>query len=177
MQLHNRQQWLTVVAIGAAALFAGDKLLLTPLINAWKVRAARVTELRQQVSDGKAMLSREQVIRTRWEQLRRSTLPSNTSAAEQNFFNTVDRWAQDSRVTVNALTPQWKRDAKDYLTLQCRIDASGNLAALSRFIYSIERDPMAVHLESLEVGARDKDGQQLSLALQISGLVLNPIPK
>lgn len=177
MQLHNRQQWLTVVAIGAAALFAGDKLLLTPLINAWKARAARVTELRQQVSDGKAMLSREQVIRTRWEQLRRSTLPSNTSAAEQHFFNTVDRWAQDSRVTVNALTPQWKRDAKDYLTLQCRIDASGNLAALSRFIYSIERDPMAVHLESLEVGARDKDGQQLSLALQISGLVLNPIPK
>jgi hypothetical protein len=177
MELRNRQQLLTIAAIAVAALFAGDKLLLTPLINAWKARAARVAELRLQVEDGQAMLNREKVVRTRWEQLRRSTLPSNTSAAEQSFFNTVDRWARDSRVTVNALTPQWKRDAKDYLTLQCRIDASGNLGTLSRFIYNIERDPMAVHLQSLEVGARDKDGQVLSLALQISGLVLNPVLK
>jgi len=32
---------------------------------------------------------------------------------------------------------------------------------------------MALKLESVELGARDKDGQQLSLALQVSGLVLN----
>ena len=46
-------------------------------------------------------------------------------------------------------------------------------ARLSRFLYSVERDPMALKLELVELGARDKDGQQLSLGLQLSGLVLN----
>lgn len=174
MQINNRQQWLTVLAIAVVALFAGDKLLFTPLINAWKARGARIVELRRQVADGKTLLGREQVIRTRWEQLRRSSLPSSTSAAEQTVFKQIDRWAQDSRVVVNALTPQWKRDGQDFMTLQCRIDASGNLDSLARFIYSIERDPMAISLESLEVAARDKNGQLLTLALQLSGLVLNP---
>jgi hypothetical protein len=33
---------------------------------------------------------------------------------------------------------------------------------------------MALKLELVELGARDKEGQQLSLGLQLSGLVLNP---
>ncbi len=33
---------------------------------------------------------------------------------------------------------------------------------------------MALKLELVELGARDKEGQQLSLGVQLSGLVLSP---
>jgi hypothetical protein len=59
------------------------------------------------------------------------------------------------------------------MTYECRVDATGDLGKLSRFLYSVERDPMALKLELVELGARDKEGQQLSLGLQLSGLVLN----
>jgi hypothetical protein len=54
------------------------------------------------------------------------------------------------------------------------VDATGDLGRLSRFLYQLERDPMALKLATLELGARDKEGQQLSLGLQLSGLVLTP---
>jgi hypothetical protein len=76
-------------------------------------------------------------------------------------------------VVISAITPQWKHDSDDYMTYECRVDAAGDLEKLSRFLYSVERDPMALKLELVELGARDKEGQQLSLALQLSGLVLN----
>lgn len=177
MEIKNRQQWLTVGALALVVLFAGDQLLFTPLVNFWKGRANRITELRKEVTQGKALLDREQAIRGRWEQMRRNTLPSNTSAAEQTVFKAIDQWAQDSRIAITALTPQWKRDSDQFITLQCRVDASGNMNALSRFIYDIEKDPMALKIESLELGARDKDGQVLAVALQLSGLVLNPQTK
>jgi Tfp pilus assembly protein PilO len=177
MQISGRQQWLTIAAIAVVALFAGDKLLVSPLTSAWKKRAASLAELRKEVTQGKGMLEREQSIRRRWDQIRRNTLPNNASSAEQTFFRAIDRWAQSSGVSVTALTPQWRRDSDKFAALQCRIDASGGLGNLSHFIYDIERDPMALKLESLELGARDKDGQQLTLALQISGLVLNPEAK
>ena len=50
---------------------------------------------------------------------------------------------------------------------------AGDLSKLSRFLYSVEKDPMALRMELVELGARDKEGQQLSLGLQLSGLVLN----
>jgi hypothetical protein len=48
---------------------------------------------------------------------------------------------------------------------------------VSRFLYDIERDPMGLKLETVQLTARDNDGQQIALGLQISGLILNPKPQ
>jgi len=36
---------------------------------------------------------------------------------------------------------------------------------------------MALRLESIELGAKDKDGQLVNMGLQFSGLALNPQPQ
>ena len=174
MQTKNRQQFLIVVAVAAAALLAGDRLVFSPLTKAWGRRAARITELRKEISQGRMLLGREQGLRARWQQMSRNTLPKDTSAAEQQVFKAIDLWAQNSGVAISAITPQWKHDSDDYMTFECRVDATGDLGRLSRFLYQLERDPMALKLATLELGARDKEGQQLSLGLQLSGLVLTP---
>ena len=109
--------------------------------------------------------------------MQQRTLTNNLSAAEQQFWRAIYTYAQETRVTLNAITPQWKHDAEDYMTYECRIDAAGDLDRLTRFLHSVERERMALKLESVEFGARDKEGQQLSLGLQIGGLLLNPPPK
>jgi hypothetical protein len=174
MQIKNRQQVLIIGAIAAVALFAGDQLVLSPLLKAWSTRETRLSDLRKDINRGNMLAQREQSIRDRWEQWSRNTLPNNTSAAEQKVFHAIDSWAQNSGVTISAITPQWKHDSDDYMTFECRVDAAGDLGRLSRFLYSVEREPMALKLELVELGARDKEGQQLSLGLQLSGLVLTP---
>jgi Tfp pilus assembly protein PilO len=173
MQIKNRQQLLIIGAITAIALFAGDQLVLSPVMNAWSARAKRIAALRQQIAKDTMLVQREQSIRSRWEQMSRNALPNNTSAAEQQVVNAIDLWARNSGVAISAITPQWKHDSDDYMTYECRVDAAGDLGKLSRFLYSVERDPMALKLELVELGARDKEGKQRSLGLQLSGLVLN----
>lgn len=172
MEIKNRQQLLVAAAIAGVALLAGDKLVFGPLTNLWRTRSTQIKELRERVRQGQALVKRDLVIRERWAHMQSNTLTNNTSAAEQKFYRAIDSWSQNSRVNILAVTPQWRRDADDYATFQCRVDASGNLSTLSRFIYEIQDDPMGVRMESVELTARDKEGQQLALALQISGLVL-----
>jgi hypothetical protein len=174
VQIKNRQHLLIIAAIAAVALFAGDRLLLSPFLNTWGGRATRIAELRKQIAQGKMLVQREQSIRGRWQQMSGNTLPNNATAAEQQVFKAIDLWAQNSGVAISAITPQWKHDSDDYMTFECRVDAAGDLSKLSRFLYSVEKDPMALRMELVELGARDKEGQQLSLGLQLSGLVLNP---
>jgi Tfp pilus assembly protein PilO len=174
VQIKNRQQLLAVLAVAALALLLGDKLVLSPLGRLWDSRTRRIADLKKQVSEGRLLLQREASIRSRWDEMRRQTLPHQTSAAEQQLYKAIDTWAQESRVSVAAITPQWKHDADDYMTYLCRIEASGNLAALSRFLYDVEQDPMALKLESVELSSHDKEGQQITLGIQMSGLVLNP---
>ncbi len=172
MEIKNRQQLLVVLAIVVVGLFAGDKIIFTPAMNAWNARNKRIADLKSNLKNGQATLKRESAIRSRWADWQHNALPNNPSAAEQKVFKSIDTWAGESGTVIAAMTPQWHHDADDYMTYQCRIDAGGSLASISRFLYEIERDPLALKLDSVEINARDKEGQQLSLGLQLSGLVL-----
>ena len=177
MNLTNRQQLLAIVAVTAVALFASDRLVFEPLLKSWKARGTRLVELRKSVDKGRTLLERDQAIRVRWDTMRTNTLSSEVSVAEGQVLNRFDEWAKKSSVAISAIRPQWKRNAEDYLTLECRVDAAGNLPALTRFLYSVEKDSLALKVESLELTARDDNANQLSLGLQVSGLLLNLKPK
>ena len=109
--------------------------------------------------------------------MRTNTLPADTSLAEQQVLKAFDNWAQESRVSITGITPQWNTDATNYMTVDWRVEASGDLGTLTRFLYDIEQDPMALKLESVALNTRDDVGQQLTLGLQISGLALKPDTK
>ena len=174
MNIKNRQQVLALVAFAAVALLASDRFLISPLSRVWKERAGRIAELKKDVLQGAQLKEHDRMIRNRWDSMRTNTLPNDLSAAENEVLKAFDRWEQESRISVSSKKPQWKRNSDDYMTFECRVDASGTMPALTRFLYEVEKDPLALKVESVEITSRDNDGQQLSLALQVSGLVLNP---
>jgi hypothetical protein len=174
MQIKNRQQLLILVAGVAFGLLIADALVFTPLTNAWQARAKRLTELRDKVKNGEDILRRAETLASRWAQMQRNALPNNNnSLAEQQVLTAFDKWSQDARISVNSITPQWKQDRDDLKTLECRVDAAGSMGTLAKFLYNVEHDAMALKIESVEITARDKTGQNLSLGLQVSGLALN----
>jgi len=177
VQIKNRQQLLLIVAVAAISLLAADKVLITPLTHLWSSRAETIKGLRADIAKGQGLLDREQALRSRWERIRSNTLTNDAAVAEQEVFKSLDRWAQESRVVINSISPQPKKEADDYSTLEFHVDAAGSLSTLSRFLYNIERDPMALRLDSVELTARDSEGQQLTLGLQLSGLLLTPQPR
>ncbi len=178
MQIKNRQQLLAILAAGGVALLVADRLVITPLKDAWKARAERIVQLRRAVTEGAKLREpvRERSIRGRWNNMKTNMLPENISAAENQVLRAFDRWSQDSRISIASIKPQWKQIEDDYMTYECRADAFGSLQAITRFLYEIEKDPMALKIDSVEINARDNNGQQLSLGLQVSGLRLNSKP-
>lgn len=171
INLQNRQKLLTALALTVVGLWAGDRLVISPLIQSWKDRSTRITDLRKSVANGTQILGRERSIRERWESMRDNMLSNEVSAAEGRVLKAFDQWSQDSRVSVTSIKPQWKR-SEEYMTLECRVDAFGGIEAVTRFLYEIEKDPLALKIESVELSSRDNDGSQLTLALQVSGLQL-----
>ena len=172
MRIDNRQKVLAIAAISAVAVLAADRLLITPLTGLWKERTRRISELRNNLEKGTSLLAREQAIRDRWDRMRKSALPTDVSAAESKVLTAVERWTKASAITFTSIKPQWKQNADDYKTLECRIDATGDMESVTRFVYELERDPLALRVEDLELSARDDNGQQLSLGVRFTGLVL-----
>jgi len=172
VNLKNRQDFLVMLTIVAAGLFVSVNFVFTPLQNWWSERQTQVRQLREEVKDGNQLIKSEARLNSRWDDMRANALPASTSQAEQRFLKAVDTWSRDSGVAITSIMPQWKNEATNYMTLNCRVETAGDLSALSKFIYDIEKGPMAVRLDSVELSAHDNNGQQMTLGLEINGLAL-----
>jgi Tfp pilus assembly protein PilO len=177
MKIENRQQLLVMLVIMSGALLIGNSMIFEPLGKWWSARSGQITRLRLQVTEGDRLVKHEASYRSRWADMQKNALPANTSLAEQQVLKAFEHWSRETGATVTGIIPQWKNDDEAYMTFNCRLEASGSMNNLSRFLYEIENDSMALKLDSVELSSRDSTGQQLTLSLQISGLVLTPQAK
>lgn len=176
LDLKNRQQLLALIAGAIIALFALDRLVITPLLASWKNRSETIGRLRESIKKGQALIEREEITRGAWNDMRKNTLPTDTSQAEKTLLEAFDRWSRESRVTVNSIKPQWKRGATvEHSLLECRVDAAGDLGTLAKFMYEVEKSDLALRIDSVELTANDTSGRQLTLGLFVSGLRLAPL--
>lgn len=171
----QRQKMLMVAAAAVVLVWLGDRMVLTPLTKAWKDRSARILDLRKKVAQGSQLLERESILRDRWSGMRTNTLSEELSVAESRVLKSFDQWSQESRINVLSIKPQWRRNAEDFMTLECRVDAFGSLSSIVRFLYEVESTPLGVKVDSFEILPRDGTGQLLTLGLQVSALRLQTV--
>ena len=174
MKTDNRQKLLLILTGIVAAFFIGDKLVYSPLVKLWHTRNQEIAKLRTDVKDGTDLIRREQFTRARWDDMRTNSLANTQHVAQEQMLRALQDWAQESGASLNGMTPQWKAgETDDYKTLVCRVDVSGKIWVLTKFIYDIEQGPMGLKLESADLSSKDNLGQELTMGLQVSGLVLN----
>lgn len=173
MKIENRQRILAAIALLAFGILIGDRLLLTPMIEGWKERNRQILEYKQALEKGELLVNRKTAIREQWKEMHDNLLPSNSSAAQDDLLKGFQRWSEKSGISVSGLKPQWRELVDETMVLECRAETFGSLEAVSRFLFELEKDPMAVRVESLEVASRDDRARELSLTLQVSALPLS----
>jgi hypothetical protein len=172
MKFKNRQEFLVALTVAVAVLAAVVNFIMPPVQGWWSARNLEIKDLREKVANGNKMIKWEKSTRDRWNDMQSNSLPATASDAEQKFLKQVDGWAHQSGAEITSVMPQWKSESTNYMTLDCRVEADGDLNALSQFIYNLERGPMPLRLDTVELSSHDNNGQVMTLGLEIDGLAL-----
>lgn len=172
----NRQRLLVIVTAAALLLLILDRIVFTPLGANWRARATEIARLQKNVTEGRGVIARAARTRALWAEMQSQSLPKEPAQAEQDLVSAFDRWGRMSNIELGSIKPQWKRGASNRNSqLECRVDASGSVTTLSRFLFEVEKSPLALRIDSVELTSRDEYGQKLTLGLLVSGLRLAPL--
>ena len=173
MEIKNREKFLAI-AVGAAILFfwLGDVVVIKPMIRSWNNRSDRIAQLRKQLNDDQQLLARGPQLLSRWSNMQSNSLSSSPAQAESQLFNSFDTWVRSSGVTQGSFHPQVRDTDQNYSVLECRADVTGNMQQIFDFLYNLEKDPIAIRLDTVGLTSRDDNGRQLALVLEMSGLML-----
>jgi len=173
----NREAILKIAAGAVIGLFVLDRMVVSPALAAWKSQSEHLADLTKRVERGRQLLDREKSIHQRWDEMQRSDLTADVSAAENDVFQGIGRWARDSRISFTSLTPLWRNNEEGFDLFECRATATGDQASLGRLIYEIETDPLPARVNECEFTARDAQGEQLSLTMRFSFVRLTDAKK
>jgi len=172
----NRQRLLIILVGVGLLLLILDHLVFTPLSDTWDAHSAEIVRLRNSVATGRSEIARAAQTQRVWAEMQAGALAKDPAQSEQDLISAFDTWGRASNIELGSIKPQWKSGATDrYSVLECRVDATGTIATLSRFLYEMEKSPLALRVDSVELSARDDNGQKLGLAVVVSGLRLVPL--
>ena len=178
LNMPDRQRRLVILTSACLALLVLEYWVRVPLTNLWQSHSAEIARLQKSVAAGRNTIARAAQMQRRWADMQANALPKDSAQAEQDVISAFDRWGRANNIELSSIRPQWKRGGTDkYSLLECRVDATGTIPTLSRFIYELERSPMALRVDTVELSSRDDSGQKLTLGLIVSGLRLSPLER
>jgi hypothetical protein len=174
--LPKRQRWLILLAGGGLLLLVLDRMVFTPLGNVWQEHAAEIQQLKGAVASGRGVIARGAQTRRVWAEIQSGALPKDQAQSEHDMISAFESWGRTSSVEIGSIKPLWKHGATDgYSLLECRLDATGTLPSLTRFLYELEKSLLPLRADSVEVISRDDTGQRLTLSLIVTGLRAAPL--
>lgn len=169
MTADTRKKYLWYVVYAVAGLLLLDRVAITPATRGWTAQGERIESLRKKVARGETFLARETITRNSWNSDLRNNLAADNATAENQAYQAMVRWAQDSGVVTNGLNPTWQNhEDGGYETFEVRATITGDQPSLGKYIYDLEVDPLPVNLEECEIVTRDNRGAQLTMTLRFT---------
>jgi hypothetical protein len=102
-------------------------------------------------------------------------LSADATAAENILYTKVRDWAQDARMSPPSVQPTRSNEKeKDFFKLTFRVQGSGSMSQISRFLYEIKRTTIPVQINELQVTSNKENTDDLKLTLTISTIYLAP---
>ncbi len=176
MKSLSRQRLLLIACGLLVGLLIVDRLLFGPALAHWRARSSEIAALESKLQIGRGVIASRERTEAAWQRLREGALPRDPSAAEQRLLSSLEAWARAEGVELTGLRPRWRKtNATDASLLECRLDATGSFPAVVRLLGTLEKSPLALRVESIELTSRDDAGQRLSLALSVTGLRFSPL--
>jgi Tfp pilus assembly protein PilO len=171
---NKREKLLILAAALCVIILLGDKFILSPMLNLWKTRAARITALEESLNKGTVLTDREETLTQRWQEMQGRSLTNEASSAENQVLNRVNDWARSSGLNVTSLRPRWIIDeGQEARKLEFSLSATGSMESVTRFLYELERDPLAIRLEDVELATHDEQGREITLSARFTGLIVS----
>ena len=169
----NRERLLTITAMICVGLLLTVYLVINPLAANWESRSQKIERLSRRIKQGEQLLARERVYQADWREMRENSLPENTGQAELLVQEAMNRWVDASGINVLTRQPRWN-DVRDLGRLyDMRVTASGTLYQVARFLYELEKDPLALRLQEVTLRTDENQaGRELRLTAHFTGIVI-----
>ena len=176
MILSRRERYIVIGTVAVVGLLALDRLFLTPLIERRQVIDAQMRQATDEMTRANGLFTNSPRVHRKWNEMTAETLKIDGSNAESQIIRAVGDWARESQLNLSSVKPERAEKEKQFMKITFRANATGNMAAISRFMWQLQTSKVPIRVTDLSITTRRDGMDDLSLDVGMSTLYLPPEP-
>jgi len=182
MILSKRERYIVIGTVVVVGILALDRLFLTPLLERRQETNANIRLETEKMEKATALVTNRSRVQRKWNELSGASLKADGANAESQIIRAVNDWAQDAGLNVSSVKPERAEREKikdketQFMKITFRANATGNMAAISRFMWRLQTSKVPIRVTDVSINTRRDGVDDLSLDLGISTIYLPPEP-
>ena len=176
MILSRRERYIVIGTVAVVGLLALDRLFLTPLIERRQLLDAQMRQASEEMTRANGLFTNRTRVNRKWNEMSATSLKADGSNAESQIIRSVGDWALEAGLNLSSVKPERAEKEKQFMKITFRANATGNMAAISRFMWRLQTSKVPIRVTDLSITTRRDGFDDLSLDLGVSTLYLPPEP-
>jgi|WetSurMetagenome_2_1015567.scaffolds.fasta_scaffold55801_3 Tfp pilus assembly protein PilO len=172
MVLSKRERQIAIITIIILMIFVFDRFILTPVMDARDRIQSEKTELTREMAKASELFKQKNRVNKKYNEMISGGLNSDASITESEVLNAIRAWSQDCGLTLSSVKPEREKGGEEMKEIIFNLACSGDMTAMSRFLWSIEKSALPVKITEFQLGSSSDDGREISLQLKLSALYL-----
>lgn len=174
--LSRREKMILAVAVLAIGLLISDKYVLSPLMAKRNEIKDQKEKLTAEVEEGLAVMKRRKLLSKKWKQMTDAGLSGNPAVTEGIVLRYLEDAAYKNYLTLASMQPERinRDNTEDTVSeIEFLVSGKGDIKAVTMFLWSVENAAIPLRVKTMQLGASDEDGSQMSITMRVSSIYVN----
>lgn len=173
MVLSRRERLILIGTLLVIAVFALDRLILTPVLDARGEILNQKRDLIREMEKASELFEQKSRVSRKWDEMVNGGLNSDVSSTESIVLNALRTWAQNYGLTLSSIKPEREKGQGAIMQeILFNVACSGNMSSVGQFLWQIENTTLPLRITEFQLGSREEDGKEMSLQMKLSALYL-----
>jgi hypothetical protein len=173
--MNQRERYFAI----AAGISVGLLLLNYVVINPYLEKREKVTIDRNaaqaELTKANLLFERQKKLQAAWKALTEGgSLKNDVGAASFQVQTLLQQWVAESKMNLNSLSEQRRTADDKFVQIGVQCTATGSMAALTRLLWRIERAPVLLRINGIEIKPKKEGVDLLQVTMTISTLSIDP---
>jgi Tfp pilus assembly protein PilO len=172
MVLSKRERLIAIVTIAVLMIFALDRFMLTPILDARDKVLSEKSEVIKEMGKASELFKQKNRVIKQWNEMVNGGLSSDVSITESEVLNAIRIWAQEYGVTLSSIKPEREKGEGEMKEIIFNVACNGSMNSVGQFLLQAQNSPLPIRITQFQLGSREEDGKEMSLQLKLSALYL-----
>jgi len=170
MDLKRREKLFLIIAIAVVAALVVDRYILSPVLKRRSDMKDRREMLRGELEQALSTVQRWKILTPQWGQMTKDGLSEDPSVTEGVVLRYIKDFSLKNGVVIASIQPEHLPQETKVREIEFLLSGTGSMNSITGFIYDMETAAIPLKVKTMQLGAADETGSQMTIQLKMSSI-------